>query len=80
MRFKVGHIVRYTRAFIHNTGQYASNRINGRVEEVLTDSRAFEGWPKVSWNDMDVDDDPILVNPVNLELDPKGAEINRAIQ
>lgn len=72
-KFNPGDIVRYTTAFRRNTGQYASDRINGKVDSINPgEGRSFVGWPRVIWND-DPEGEAKLVNPVNLERDPRGA-------
>ena len=68
--FQAGDIVRYTAAFLRSTGQYASNRINGKVVSVRPPGGWFGGSPEVIWND-DPTETPQLVLAVNLEIDPK---------
>jgi len=75
--FKVGDIVRYTTKFLRSTGQYASNRINGKVVSVRPAGKGwFAGSPEVVWND-DPDQRPQLVLAVNVELDPRARRRNK---
>lgn len=74
-QFLPGHIVRHTGDFLRSTGQYAGAPINGRVE-YLESGRWSEGWPYVLWSDADK---PRLVNPANIELDPRAKQINAQV-
>jgi hypothetical protein len=73
-QFKPGHIVRLTGEFMRNTGQFVGAPINGRVEALQPFGKAV--WPVVLWSDAD---EPRLVNPANIELDPRARRINEQV-
>ena len=73
--FKVGHIVRWTRDFLRSTGMQVGAPINGNVT-ALKKGGSMEGWPMVHWSDAK---EAKLVNPANLEFDPKGKAINKKV-
>lgn len=66
-----GHIVRFTRNFLRSTGQTAGAPINGKVVGF-----GWKNWPRVHWSDRDDEADAVLVNPCNLEFDPRAADEN----
>jgi len=69
-QFKIGDIVRYTGKFLKSVGMYVGGPINGQVKEMAgSPGSHFSGWPKIQWNDAE-EGDLMMVNPVNLELDP----------
>jgi hypothetical protein len=75
-QFKVGQIVRHTGEFLRNTGQFVGAPINGRVEALKPMMPNQPSWPVVLWNDAD---EPRMVNPVNIELDPRARKINEKV-
>ena len=70
-QFQPGDVVRYTTAFLRNTGMFTSNRMNGLVVAVTPNTGKWgSGFPSVIWND-DPNGEPQRVNWANLELDPR---------
>ena len=71
-KFRKGHIVRYTRQHLRNTGQVVGAPINGLVTGVDEGL----GFPLVQWCDRE---ESVPVAPGNLELDPKCKRINEEV-
>jgi len=76
--FLVGQIVRHTGKFLRNTGMTVGAPINGIVREVFPgEGKSFVGWPKVQWAGWG--DEARLINPANIELDPRHRKENERI-
>lgn len=69
--FVEGDIVRYTGKFLRSTGMLAGAPINGKVVKVKSGGGFASGWPYVEWSDRDWGAEPMLVNPINIEFDPR---------
>jgi len=67
--FKQGDIVRHTGKFLRSIGMYAGAPINGQV--VGFKKMAGRPWPVVEWSDEDWGTK--MINPANIELDPRYA-------
>ena len=52
--------------------------INGKVERIHK-SGYMKGWPYVKWSDDPTKDEPKMINPANIELDPRSKAINKKI-
>jgi len=80
--FKVGHIVRHTREFLRNTGMQVGAPINGQVVALapgfaMGPDRGM--WPVVRWSNQPYDAPPQMINPANIELDPRARKINEQV-
>ncbi len=66
--FKKGDIVRFTRKFLKSIGS-----VTGPINGIVLGKSGT--WVSVQWSDAD---EPVLVHPVNLELDPRHKKKNPA--
>lgn len=81
-QFKVGHIVRHTREFLRNTGMQVGAPINGEVVALAPGfamGRDRGMWPVVRWSNQPYDAEPQMINPANIELDPRARKINEQV-